>query len=396
MVILTIVVGLLTAVLLVPAVSDLFSLLRVPFSRRRRALLTTKAPSEMPRLLFLVPAHNEERMIESCVRSLTALQYPADRFAVVVLADNCSDRTVELARSAGAQCLERHDQKLPGKPRAIAWALPQLPLHEFESMIIIDADTIVDPSFATALANAGPLRHKAFQAYFDVRNPGDSLLTQMNTVLAAANYRFAYALKRRVGLNAPLMGNGMCLGTAILEAQGWRAFTIAEDWESYALYTIAGIPIESLVTARLYAQEANSLAQSSTQRKRWTAGKLTVLGRLLVPLLRSREIDAAQKLDAVGELTAQGPVVHLGLVLVAGLLTALLQPPAAGLLLAGLATSVARLGIYAILGLSLQPHPFRSAAAFAFLPFYMLWRLGAAVAALRQIGDKPWVRTARD
>ena len=393
MVILTIIVGVLAAVLLLPTISDLVSLVRLPFSKRRAPSGANAVP---PRLLFLVPAHNEERMIESCVRSLEALQYPVDRFAVVVLADNCSDRTVELARAAGAQCLERHDRKLPGKPRAIAWALPQLPLDEFDSMIIIDADTIVDPSFGTALAHAGPLRHKAFQAYFDVRNPGDSLLTQMNTVLAAANYRFAYALKRRVGLNAPLMGNGMCLGTAVLAAQGWRAFTIAEDWELYALYTIDGIPIESLVTARLYAQEANSLAQSSTQRQRWTAGKLTVLGRLIAPLLRSREIDAAQKLDAVGELTSQGPVVHLGLVLVTGLLTALLQPPLAAFLLVGLATSVARLGIYAILGLSLQPHPFRSAAAFAFLPFYMLWRLGAAVAALRQIGDKPWVRTARD
>jgi cellulose synthase/poly-beta-1,6-N-acetylglucosamine synthase-like glycosyltransferase len=394
MVVLTFLVGLLAAVLLLPTVSDLFSLSRLPFSRRRRTPVKTTAVP--PRLLFLVPAHNEERMIESCVRSLKALQYPADRFAVVVLADNCTDRTVALARGAGAQCLERHDQKLPGKPRAIAWALPRLPLDEFDSMIIIDADTIVDPSFGTALANAGPLRHKAFQAYFDVRNPGDSLLTQMNTVLAAANYRFAYALKRRVGLNAPLMGNGMCLGTAVLAAHGWRAFTIAEDWELYALYTIVGIPIESLVTARLYAQEANSLAQSSTQRKRWTAGKLTVLGRLLTPLLRSREIGAAQKLDAVGELTAQGPVVHLGLVLVTGLLTALLQPPLTALLLVGLATPVARLGIYAVLGLALQPHPFRSATAFAFLPFYMVWRLGAAVAALRQIGDKPWVRTARD
>jgi len=392
MVVLSLLIGLLAAVLLLPTVSDLISLVRLALRKRRPAQHRAAQP---PRLLFLVPAHNEEGMIESCVRSLMTLQYPTDRFAAVVLADNCTDRTAELARAAGARSLERHDPKLPGKPRAIAWALTQLPVADFDALIIIDADTIVDPEFGSALANAGPLAERAFQAYFDVRNPGDSLLTRMATVLASANYRFAYTLKRRAGLNAPLMGNGMCLGTAVLATHGWKAFTIAEDWELYALYTIEGVPIESLESAHLYALEARSLEQSSSQRQRWTAGKLTVLRRLVGRLLVSRNIGLAQKIDAVAELTAQGPVVHLGVVIVAAVLTAVLQPPAADWLVLALAASLARPAIYAMAGLTLQPQPFRSALAFAFLPFYMVWRLGNAILALGQLGDKPWVRTAR-
>jgi hypothetical protein len=335
-------------------------------------------------------------MIESCVRSLSGLRYPAGRFMVVVVADNCTDRTAVLARAAGAECLERDDRTLPGKPRAIAWALTQLQVDAFDAVIIIDADTVVDPGFGPALADAAPIAGRAFQAYFDVLNPGDSLLTRMATVLAAANYRFAYALKRRVGLNAPLLGNGMCLGTAVLATHGWKAFTIAEDWELYALYTTQGVPIESLQTAHLYAQEARSLKQSSTQRRRWTAGKLTVLGRQVGRLLASRKIGIAQKLDAVAELSGPGPVVHLGLVIVVGALTALLRPPGTDWLLVALAASVVRPTIYTMAGLTVQPDPLRCALAFAFLPFYLVWRLGAAVAALWQLGDKPWVRTARE
>ncbi|HET9387902.1 MAG TPA: glycosyltransferase family 2 protein [Gemmatimonadales bacterium] len=393
MIVLSLLIGLLAAVLLLPTISDLVSLVHLALRKRRIAKRVVAQP---PRLLFLVPAHDEEGMIESCVRSVMAQHYPADRFAAVVVADNCTDRTAELARQAGASCLERHDRRLPGKPRAIAWALQQLPVSTFDAVVIIDADTIVDPAFAAALAAAAPVNDRAFQAYFDVRNPGDSPLTRMAAVLAAANYRFAYALKRRVGLNTPLMGNGMCLGTAVLAEHGWQAFTIAEDWELYALYTTLGVRIESLPEAHLYSQEARSLRQSATQRQRWTAGKLTVLKRLIGRLLLSRRTGLAQKLDALAELSAPGPVLHLGLVLALGAVTALLQAPGASWLLVALGASVLRPAAYTTAGLAVQSQPLRATLAFAFLPFYLVWRLGNAVAALGQLGDKPWVRTARD
>ena len=393
MIVISVAVGLLATVLLLPTVSDLVSLLRLALGGKATV---HRSPAPLPRLLFLVPAHDEERMIESCVRSLMAMRYPAQRFDVVVVADNCTDRTAELARARGARCLERSDRSFPGKPRALAWALTQLPIHESDAVIVIDADTVVDPGFGAALANEAPIADRAFQAYFDVRNPGDTLLTRMATVLAAANYRFAYALKRKVGLNAPLLGNGMCLGTKVLAEHGWKAFTIAEDWELYALYSTQGVSIASLPTAHLYAQEARSLEQSSTQRRRWTAGKLTVLGRHIGGLLASRKIALAQKLDALAELTGPGPVVHLGLVVVAAALTMMLQPPGAGWLLLALATSVVRPAVYTVAGLTVQRDPLRAVLAFAFLPLYLVWRLGAAARALRQLGDKPWVRTARD
>src|ERR1051325_2392432 len=97
-------------VLLLPLLLDLLALLRRP----RPTLRSTRSPT--PRLLFLVPAHNEELLIGACVDSLKALRYPAGRFDIVVIADNCDDRTAELARASGAACLERHGPGLRGKP----------------------------------------------------------------------------------------------------------------------------------------------------------------------------------------------------------------------------------------------------------------------------------------
>jgi hypothetical protein len=392
MVLLSLLVGVVAGVLLLPTVSDLINLMWIALGYRP---LAARPLVEPPRLLFLVLAHNEALLIESCVHSLMCLRYPATRSDVVVVADNCTDGTANLARAAGAQCLERRDRKLSGKPRAIAWALERLPLRAYDAVVIVDADTVLDAEFASELAARAPLASKAVQAYFDVRNPDASPLTRMAAVLATAIHGFAYPLKQRAGLNVPLVGNGMCLGTEVLARHGWQAFSISEDWEMYALLTERGVLIECAPGARLYAQEARSLPQSSTQRQRWTAGKLTVLGRMGLRLLGSGQITLRQKLDAVAELAAPGPALHLGLVLLLSSLAIVLRLPAAPALALMLGASLFRHAAYAAVALARQSDPYRAIRAFAFLPAYTLWRIGAAVQALRMVGDKPWVRTER-
>ena len=51
---------------------------------------------------LIIPAYDEERVIERKVANALALDYPAELLRVVVASDGSSDRTVELARAAGA------------------------------------------------------------------------------------------------------------------------------------------------------------------------------------------------------------------------------------------------------------------------------------------------------
>lgn len=391
---LTLLLAAVAAVLLLPTASDLVSLGRALSERRRRPERDAASPPHVPDLLFLVPAHDEELLIDACVRSLVHQQYPHAHFAVVVAADNCSDRTAFLARAEGAQVLERHDPSRPGKPSAIAWALERLPLTQYHAVVIVDADTVVNPSFASALAAAAPLTHKAVQPYNDVANPKDNALTRMAALFATARYRYAFRLKRRAGLNVPLSA-GMCIGSEVLRRNGWKAFSLCEDWECYAQLCARGVPIHLAPRARLYAQETRSLRQSASQRQRWTAGKLMVLLREGPALWRSRQVGLRQKLDALAELSAPGPALHLGLVAVLVALTRWLDPPGGGALVLVLASSLARPALYALAALRLEPEFVRSLAAFAFLPCYVVWRLMIGAGALRLLGQRPWIRTAR-
>ena len=52
-----------------------------------------------------------------------------------------------------------------GKGHAIGWALDRLDLGRFAAIVIVDADTIVEPDYAAAICAWSPLRERALQTY---------------------------------------------------------------------------------------------------------------------------------------------------------------------------------------------------------------------------------------
>jgi len=58
--------------------------------------------AEPPVVSLIVAAHDEERVIARKVANVLGLDYPRERLELIVASDGSSDRTVELAREAGA------------------------------------------------------------------------------------------------------------------------------------------------------------------------------------------------------------------------------------------------------------------------------------------------------
>jgi Glycosyl transferase family 2 len=86
--------------------------------------LRNSAASSQFNFAILIPAHNEEIMLDTLLDSLSVLDYPKDRYTVYVVADNCTDRTAELARARGwVRVYERHDEAKRGKGHALGWLL---------------------------------------------------------------------------------------------------------------------------------------------------------------------------------------------------------------------------------------------------------------------------------
>ena len=82
------------------------------------------SPASSRQLFFdiIVPAHDEAAGIRKTIASLQQLNWPAARYRIVVVADNCSDTTAAVSREAGATVLEREDLTHRGKGYALAHA----------------------------------------------------------------------------------------------------------------------------------------------------------------------------------------------------------------------------------------------------------------------------------
>jgi cellulose synthase/poly-beta-1,6-N-acetylglucosamine synthase-like glycosyltransferase len=363
----------------------------------RRPRVPEAARGEPQRFLFLIPAHNEEEIIEPCVRSLLAMDYPAGRARVVVIADNCTDRTAEVSRAAGAEALERHDLVLRGKPRAIAWALGHQDLNALDAVVIIDADSVVEPTFARAIEATGPLRDSAGQAYFATLNENDNWLTLLAGVLARARYEVTYPQRERAGLNCPLTGNGMVLGAGLLTERGWNAFSLTENWELYASLTADGVPIRYIRGAKLLSQEVQNLSQGVSQRRRWVVGRRETLRQWIKPLVTSRRIGFAQKADALFELAAPGPVMGGAMAFVIALAGVGLVGGPKGWIIAGTALCSQTPMAFAVLTVLVHhPRPVRVFGAMALLPIYAIWRVGVSLTSLMGSRRMGWQKTRRN
>ena len=381
------------ALWLLPLVSDLTSLVMGRLSGAKRDL-GADATNPLQRILFLVPAHNESLLIGACIRSLLGMVKGHVDFEVVVVADNCEDDTVDAAFHAGARVLERVDRTKPGKPHAINWALNQVSLDDFDAITIIDADTIVDRGFADALANIGPLSGVAVQTYNGIANERDSWLTRLGGLLVKVRYDGQFLLKRFADLNCPL-ANGMTMGTALLRRAGWVSDSLTENWEMYARWTVLGERIRFAPNARLASQEAKSLAQSSTQRRRWQAGRWIVFQQYMGSILRSSRIRWPQKIDALAELSAPGPVLQASVAVTTA--TSLFFLPGTLPRVVALAFVISLVPTVAWTWYILQrQHDRRELiSALARLPLYAAWRLVIAVLAVVTARRRTWQRSPR-
>jgi cellulose synthase/poly-beta-1,6-N-acetylglucosamine synthase-like glycosyltransferase len=97
-------------------------------------------------LTVLIPAHNEAASLPLTLASLLAQSHPPQR--IIVVADNCTDATADVARAAGVEVLETvyNGQKKAG---ALNQALKRLLPGQGDNdlVMVMDADTLLDDGF---------------------------------------------------------------------------------------------------------------------------------------------------------------------------------------------------------------------------------------------------------
>jgi cellulose synthase/poly-beta-1,6-N-acetylglucosamine synthase-like glycosyltransferase len=243
-------------------------------------------PDKHNRFAILVPAHNEELLISRLCESLLKIRYPRDKFIIYIIADNCTDETAVISSRYPVRVMTRDDTSHTGKGHAINWALSQVRLGDFDAVLIVDADNIVDPNILEELNSKIDSGEQAIQCNNAVGNRGDSWFTQLLFVSRTVGNLLYHHAKYKLGLSSYLMGNGICFSTKLLARKKWTAFSVGEDWEYYAQLIQDRIKVGYAVKAKVFHQESRSLKQATTQRLRWSSGRFHVLRKYGIGLFK--------------------------------------------------------------------------------------------------------------
>ncbi len=234
------------------------------------------APSPAPttRFAIVIPAHNEAEGLGETLQRLRTIDYPSDRFQILVIADNCEDSTAEVARQGGARTLQRSDAQNPGKGHALAWALPQIVSEPFDAILVLDADCQLD---VMALRQADAFLHQGhhvIQLNHRVLNPDENAITYATTVGRTLEYDLFFAPKSRIGGAVLLVGTGMIFASQILRDHPWQSHSCAEDSEYTVQLTRAGVPVRFLSDAHIGCKSVTRRSDLEIQRRRWASGNL--------------------------------------------------------------------------------------------------------------------------
>ena len=248
------------------------------------------------RRAVLMPAHNEALVIERTLRQLLPQLRNDDR--LVVVADNCTDPTADIAARLGATVIIRQDSIRRGKGYALDFGrqyLAQTADGPPEVMVVVDADCWVESGSLDVLCDRTHQTQRPTQAIY-LFNAGDERpgARQIVSLLAIRVKNWVRPLGlHRLGQPCLLTGTGMAFPWTALQSVSLASGNLVEDMQLGLDLTQAGYPPLLCADARVLGTQPHSAAAETSQRTRWEHGHLRTLAsvpKLLWSGLRQRRL----------------------------------------------------------------------------------------------------------
>lgn len=247
----------------------------------------TGSSRPLPPVSILVPARNEEIVIEKTIERLLALNYPRDNLEIIIINDGSTDKTGEIV-----DAMASHDSRITpihlaaadqgsGKAHALNCALKQA-RHPY--IAVYDADNRPEPESLAHLmqalvndANLGAVIGK-----FRTINKNKNLLTRFINIETLSFQWILQAGRYSAFRIAILPGTNCVIRKDVLrECGGWDEKAITEDSELSVRIYQRGWKIMFVPSAVTWEQEPETLTVWTRQRTRWVRGNNYVIRKFL-------------------------------------------------------------------------------------------------------------------
>lgn len=291
---------------------------------RQRLYYNDISTSRMKSVSVLIPMHNEEQVLSNVLDSLLQCDYDRDKFEIIPINDNSTDRTGEMLdeyhskyefiRPLHRNCPDR------GKPVGLNDAMQRA---KGEIIIVFDADyrpaknmikqiaiAFEDPEVGAVMGRVIPY------------NTNKNMLTRLINLERSGGYQVDQ--QARYDLRAIPQYGGTVGGfrkDLLMETGGFNPKVLAEDTElTYRLFT-SGWKVVYANSAECYEESPESWNVRGRQIRRWSRGHNEVMFRYLGATIVTPHLRLLQKIDGifllliyfVPALLLLGWVVSLGL-----------------------------------------------------------------------------------
>ena len=243
------------------------------------------------RFAVVVSARNESSVIGNLISSIRNQNYPQELVDIFIIADNCTDNTAEIARSAGAIVYERFNKEQVGKGYALDWMFniieSEYADRNYEGYIIFDADNVLDPNNIAEMNKVFDNGYRIITSYRNSKNYDTNWITAGYSLWFLREAKYLNNARMQLGTSCAISGTGFLVSADVIrENNGWIHHLLTEDIEFTTDSIIHGEKIGYCADAILYDEQPTKFGQSYTQRLRWAKGFYQVFRNYGVKLIK--------------------------------------------------------------------------------------------------------------
>lgn len=242
-----------------------------------------KEAKALHRYAFIIAARNESSVIANLIKSIRRQNYPEELIDVIVIADNCTDNTAEIAKNSGAIVFERYNHMLVGKGYALDYAFQRIEnemggMDTYDGYFIFDADNIIDRNYVREMNKVFDSGYRVVTSYRNSKNYDTNWITAGYGLWFLREAKFLNNPRMMMNTNCAVSGTGFLVSSSIIKANGgWNYHLLTEDIEFSIVSAINGERIGYCEKAVFYDEQPVSFKQSWNQRMRWSKGFYQVM-----------------------------------------------------------------------------------------------------------------------
>lgn len=266
----------------------------------KKKKLDTYEAKKLHKFAFIIAARNEQAVIGNLINSIKQQNYPAELIDVIVVADNCTDDTAQIAREHGAICYERFNNMLVGKGYALDYCFNKIveqfgDYTAYDGYFIFDADNVIDKNYVKEMNKVFDRGYNVITSYRNSKNYDTNWITSGYSLWFIHEAKYLNNPRMMLKTSCAVSGTGFLVNSSIIKKNnGWKFNLLTEDIQFSVVNILEGEKIGYCESAMFYDEQPTTFKQSWNQRMRWSKGFYQVMFRygreLIAMMFKKREM----------------------------------------------------------------------------------------------------------